>query len=65
MSKIKTLLEDIQDDDKYLDDEYQVASQRGFKTSPHNIVFMDMFDHLFGGAKSSPIKNPKDETRDF
>tara|TARA_R110000824_G_scaffold28206_5_gene95066 strand:- start:18574 stop:18771 length:198 start_codon:yes stop_codon:yes gene_type:complete len=65
MSKIKTLLDEIQDDDKYLDDEYQVESQRGFKTSPHNVVFMNVFDHLFGGAKSNRIKKPKDEARDI
>jgi|TARA_R110002020_G_C16203971_1_gene766482 hypothetical protein len=57
MSNTKTLLEGTQDDDKYLDDEYQAKSQRGFKPSPHDIVLTDFFEYLFTGKREPKKRN--------
>ena len=47
MSKTKQLLENQidTDDDKFVDDEYQ---QREFKLSPHEQVFSQFIESLFG-----------------
>jgi len=65
MSKIKTLLEGTQDDDKYLDDEYQAESHRGFKPSKHDIVLTDFFEYLLNGDGKSKSKNRSNERGDI
>ena len=59
MSKIKTLLEGTQNDDKFLDDEYEATSKRGFKPSPYDIVLADFFEYLLT-IKSPPLRSKKE-----
>tara|TARA_R110000744_G_scaffold20092_6_gene52722 strand:- start:450 stop:650 length:201 start_codon:yes stop_codon:yes gene_type:complete len=63
MSKIKTLLDENQDEDdnRYSDEEYHVSKYRGFETSPPDKLFIDFLDYLTGG-KARPTKKSTDET---